>query len=77
MKKPGITVGLVSFHNGTIEIPRETAIPDGAIIGKAALPWNYGKYRHRVSRKQEKGRKYYPRNKQVKAFLGYESQATE
>ena len=23
MKKPGIAVGLVSFHNGTIEIPRE------------------------------------------------------
>lgn len=38
MKKPGTAVGLLSFHNGTIEIPRETAIPDGTISGNAALP---------------------------------------
>lgn len=39
MKKPDTAVGLLlSFHNGTIEIPRETAIPDGTISGKAALP---------------------------------------
>ena len=55
MKKPGIAVGLVSFHNGTIEIPRELQFQTVQLAVRPLSPWNYGKYRHRVSRKQEKG----------------------